>query len=131
MEPMAPETRSRVAHWVQDGLKLFPHLPVLLLGDEVSVARIADLERECNRLRKESGDVRRELDELKREHERLRAERDEVTQAFTRMMDSVQPMNQLVQKLGARKSPFERASAAAPTPAAAGAPAPSVAQKPS
>jgi hypothetical protein len=123
MEPIVPETRDKVTHWVQDGLKLFPHLPALLHGDEASGARAADLERECDRLRKESGDLRRELDEIRREHDRLRAERDEVTQAFTKLMDTVQPMNQIAQKLGVRKSPFDRSGPSAPA-AAPAAPAP-------
>jgi len=116
MEPMAPETREKVAHWVQDGLTLFPHLPALLQADEGGSARLADLERECDRLRKEAGDLRRELDDLRREHDRLRAERDEVTQAFAKLMDSVQPMNQIAQKLGVKRSPFDRSGPGAPAP---------------
>ncbi|MGH7393644.1 MAG: hypothetical protein ACREM3_29945 [Candidatus Rokuibacteriota bacterium] len=111
---MMPETREKLAHWVQDGVKLFPHLPLLFHGDEVNGARVADLERECDRLRKEAGDLRRELDELRREHERLQMERDEVTQAFSKLMDSVQPINQIAQKLGVKRSPFERTTAAPP-----------------
>lgn len=106
------DTREKLAHWVQDGIKLFPLLPMLFHGGEVNEARLADLERECDRLRKESGDLRRELDELRREHERLRAERDEVTQAFLKLMDSVQPISQIAQKLGVKRSPFERTPAA-------------------
>lgn len=109
MEPAAAaEIRERVARWVQEGLKLLPHLPTLLHGDE----RTADLERECEKLR-------RELEDLRKEQERLRADRDEVTHAFGRLMESVQPISQLVQKLGVRRSPFERdprAAAAAPAP---------------
>lgn len=114
MESMLPETREKLVHWIQDGLRLFPLLPTLFHGGQVNGARLADLERECDRLRKESGDLRRELDELRQEHDRLHAERDEVTQAFSKLMDSVQPINQLAQKLGVKRSPFDRSPGAPP-----------------
>ncbi|HEV8640575.1 MAG TPA: hypothetical protein VGV13_05705 [Methylomirabilota bacterium] len=110
MEPtVAADIRERLARWVQEGLKLLPHLPAFLHGDD---PRTAELERECEKLR-------RELEDLRKEHERMRADREEVTQAFGRLMESVQPINQLVQKLGVRRSPFERdprAAPASPTP---------------
>jgi hypothetical protein len=118
MESTAPETREKIAHWLQEGLTLFPYLPALVQGDGAAAARSTDLERECERLRHEAGELRRELDELRREHDRLRAERDEVTQAFAKLVDTVQPINQIAQKLGVRRSPFDRD----PRPPAPGAP---------
>jgi len=107
MEPVPSETREKVAHWIQEGLTLFPHLPYLVRGDGAA-ARAAELERDCEALRREVSELRRELDDVRRDHERLRAERDEVAQALSRLMDSVQPMSQIAQKLGVRRSPFER-----------------------
>ncbi|MGH7309323.1 MAG: hypothetical protein ACREK6_11570 [Candidatus Rokuibacteriota bacterium] len=121
------ETREKVAHWVQEGLRLLPHLPPLLHGD-TAAARVVELERESEKLRKELADLRRELDELRREHDRLRTDRDEVAVVLNRLMDSVQPINQIAQKLGVRRSPFERdpkAPAAAPAAAASPTPKPS------
>lgn len=120
------DMREKVAHWVQDSLKLLPHLPALLHGDDAGAARVAELQRECERLRKE-------LDDLRKEHERLRSDRDEVTQALGRLMDSVQPINQLAQRLGVRRSPFDREArpaSSAPPPTTAPAPAPSTAPAP-
>ncbi|MGH7323561.1 MAG: hypothetical protein ACREJ9_02805 [Candidatus Rokuibacteriota bacterium] len=111
-ETPTADIRERVAHWVQETLKLLPHLPPLLHGDEA--AKIAELQRECERQRKE-------LDEMRREHDRLRIDRDEVTQALSRLMDSVQPINQIAQRLGLRRSPFEREAKPA-SPAATPAP---------
>ncbi|OLC17123.1 MAG: hypothetical protein AUH29_03155 [Candidatus Rokubacteria bacterium 13_1_40CM_69_27] len=117
MEPtVAADIRERVAQWVQEGLRLLPHLPGLLHSAEA--ARAAELERECEKLR-------RELEDLRKEQERLRGDRDEVTQAFSRLMESVQPINQLVQKLGVRRSPFERDPRGSATPPAPGTTAPS------
>jgi chromosome segregation ATPase len=89
---------------------------------------VVELERESEKLRKEVADLRRELDELRREHDRLRTDRDEVAVVLNRLMDSVQPINQIAQKLGVRRSPFERdpkASAAAPAPTGSPTPKPS------
>jgi predicted nuclease with TOPRIM domain len=108
------EARDRVTHWVQEGMKLLPHLPALLHHDEAA---------EADRLRKEVADLRKELDELRKDHERLRADREEAAQALTRLMDSVAPINQIAQKLGLRRSPFER-EPKGPTPAPAPAPGP-------
>ena len=102
----APETRDKLSHWVQDGLRLFPHLAALLQTEEGG--RAHELERECEKLRRDLADTRKELDELRKEHERLRSDRDEVGQAPGRLMDSVQPINQLAHRLGLRRSPFER-----------------------
>jgi predicted nucleic acid-binding Zn-ribbon protein len=120
MEGMAtPDSRERVVQWVHEGVKLFPHLSALLQS-ESGAARSAELERECERLRKELAETRKELDDLRKDHERLRADRDEVAQALVRLMDSVQPINQIAQKLGVRRSPFERdprsPSPSAPSP---------------
>jgi TolA-binding protein len=73
---------------------------------------------EADRLRKQVAELRKELEDLRREHERLRADRDEIGQALSRVMDSVQPINQIAQKFGVRRSPFE----GGPKPAAPGAP---------
>jgi hypothetical protein len=108
MDMAAGETREKLAQWVQDGLRLLPHLLPLLHGD-TAAAKVVDLEKESDRLR-------RELDELRKEHERLRSDRDEVALVLNRLMDSVQPINQIAQKLGVRRSPFER-DPKAPTPA--------------
>lgn len=119
----AAEMREKVAHWVQDGLRLLPHLPPLLQGD-TAAARVVELERESGKLRKEVSDLRRELEELRKEYDRLRTDRDEVAAVLNRLMDSVQPISQIAQKLGVRRSPFER-DPKVPTPAApTGAPAP-------
>lgn len=119
----ASDTREKLAQWVQEGLRLLPHLLPLLHGD-TAAARVVDLERESDKLRKEVSDVRRELDDLRKEHDRLRADRDEVGLVLSRLMDSVQPINQIAQKLGVRRSPFER-DPKAPAPAApAGSPTP-------
>jgi predicted nucleic acid-binding Zn-ribbon protein len=108
MEGMAAsDPRERVVQWVHEGVKLFPQLSALLQADSGS-ARTAELERECERLRKELAEARKELDDLRKDHERLRADRDEVAQALARLMDSVQPINQIAQKLGVRRSPFDR-----------------------
>lgn len=123
MEPMGPaEARERVTRWVLEGEKLFPHLPALLTGGEAT--KVNDLERECEKLRKETAELRRNFDDLRREYERLKSERDEVTQAFAKLIESVQPINLIAQKLGVRRSPFERESkpAGAP-PASPGGPA--------
>lgn len=115
------DARERMTHWVQEGIKLLPHLPTLLHHDEAA---------EADRLRKQVAELRKELDDLRKEHERLRADRDELGQALTRIMDSVQPINQIAQKLGMRRSPFE-GGPKAPTAAAPGpAPAPSPAPRP-
>jgi len=119
----AAETREKVAHWVQEGLRLLPHLPPLLQGD-TAAARVVELERESEKLRKEVADLRRELDELRKEHDRLRTDRDEVAVVLNRLMDSVQPINQIVQKLGVRRSPFERDPKAPAPTAPVGPPAP-------
>jgi hypothetical protein len=50
-----------------------------------------------------------------------------VTQAFAKLMDSVQPMTVLAQKIGVRRSPFEREPrAATPAGGTSSAPTPSV-----
>jgi hypothetical protein len=112
MEGLAPGTdvRDRTAHWVQEGIRLLPHLPALIHHEDAT---------EADRLRKQVAELRKELEDLRKEHERLRADRDEIGQALTRVMDSVQPINQIAQKLGVRRSPFE----GGPKPAAPGAPA--------
>ena len=85
---------------------------------------MVELERESEKLRKEVADLRRELEELRKEHERLRTDRDEIAVVLNRLMDSVQPISQIAQKLGVRRSPFER-DPKAPAPAAPpGAPTP-------
>jgi predicted nuclease with TOPRIM domain len=117
------ETREKVAHWVQDGLRLLPHLPPLLHGD-TAAARVVELERESEKLRKEVTDLRRELEELRKEHERLRTDRDEIAVVLNRLMDSVQPISQIAQKLGVRRSPFERDPKAPAPVAPPGAPTP-------
>ena len=112
------EVREKVTHWVQEGIKLLPTLPALLQHDEAV---------EADRLRKQVSELRRELEDLRKEHERLRADRDEIGQALNRLMDSVQPINQIAQKLGVRRSPFEsgpKAPSAAPAPAPTPGPAP-------
>jgi hypothetical protein len=117
MEPMgSAEARERLTRWVLEGEKLFPHLPALLTSGEAM--KVSDLERECERLRRDTAELRRHLEELKREHERVKGERDEVTQAFAKLMESVQPMNALAQKIGVRRSPFEREPRAGGPPAA-------------
>lgn|SRR2546425_8692995 len=123
MEPMgSTEARERLTRWVLEGEKLFPHLAALLTSGEGP--RLGELERECEKLRKETAEVRRNLEDLRRDHDRLKSERDEVTQAFAKLLDSVQPINQLAQKMGLRRSPFERdPRAGGPTPASPGAPA--------
>jgi FtsZ-binding cell division protein ZapB len=123
MDPMGPaEARERLTRWVLEGEKLFPHLPALLTGGEAT--RLSELERECEKLRKETVELRRNLEDLRREHDRLKSERDEVTQAFAKLLDSVQPINQIAQKWGVRRSPFERnPGAGAPPPASPSGPA--------
>src|SRR5262245_21106161 len=122
MEGFTPGTdvRERTAHWVQEGIRLLPHLPALIHNEDAT---------EADRLRKQVAELRKELDELRREHERLRADRDEIGQALTRVMDSVQPINQIAQKLGVRRSPFE-GGPKAPAPAPAPPPAPGSAPRP-
>lgn len=118
MEPMGPEeARERLTRWVLEGEKLFPHLPGLLMSGEG--AKHSDLERDYEKLRKDSADLRRNLDELRREHERLKSERDEIAQALAKLMESVQPFNQIAQKLGVKRSPFERDPKAGASPAGA------------
>lgn len=123
----ASDVREKVSHWVQEGMRLLPHLPVLLHHDEAA---------EADRLRKQMVDLRKELEDLRREHERLRADRDEIGQALTRLMDSVQPINQIAQKLGVRPSPFQGGpkpptpASATPPSAPAPAPAPGPAPRP-
>jgi septal ring factor EnvC (AmiA/AmiB activator) len=124
MEGMpAPENREKLSHWVQEGLRFFPHLASLLHGEEG--ARAHELEREMEKLRRELADARRELDDLRKEHERLRADRDEVGHALSRLMDSIQPINQLAHRLGFRRSPFEREHRPPADPKASGDPKPS------
>src|SRR5262245_28819680 len=114
MEGLAPgsDVRERTAHWVQEGIRLLPHLPALIHHEDAT---------EADRLRKQVAELRKELDDLRREHERLRADRDEIGQALGRVMDSVQPINQIAQKLGVRRSPFE-GGPKPPAPAAPPAP---------
>jgi len=126
MEGLAPgsDVRERTAHWVQEGIRLLPHLPALIHHEDAT---------EADRLRKQVSELRKELDELRREHERLRADRDEIGQALTRVMDSVQPINQIAQKLGVRRSPFEggpKAPAPATTPPPTSTPAPGSTPRP-
>jgi len=126
MEGLAPgsDVRERTAHWVQEGIRLLPHLPALIHHEDAT---------EADRLRKQVVELRKELDELRREHERLRADRDEIGQALTRVMDSVQPINQIAQKLGVRRSPFEggpKAPAPATTPPSTSTPAPGSTPRP-
>jgi hypothetical protein len=102
------DIRDRMSHWVQEGIRILPHLPALLHHEDAT---------EADRLRKQVAELRKELEDLRKEHERLRADRDEIGQALTRVMDSVQPINQIAQKLGVRRSPFE-GGPKAPTPAA-------------
>src|SRR5262245_51198312 len=122
MEGLAPgsDVRERTAHWVQEGIRLLPHLPALIHHEDAT---------EADRLRKQVAELRKELDDLRREHERLRADRDEIGQALSRVMDSVQPISQIAQKLGVRRSPFE-GGPKAPAPAAAPPPAPGSAPRP-
>lgn len=120
MDMAASETRERLAQWVQDALRLLPHLLPLLHGE--TAAKVVDLEKESDKLRKENADLRRELDDLRKEHDRLRADRDEVALVLNRLMDSVQPVSQIAQKLGARRSPFERDPKAPVAPTVAGSP---------
>ena len=114
----ATEARERLARWFQEGEKLLPHLSVLLSSQEGNNAKVAELARECERIRKEADDLRAQLENQSKEYDRLRVERDEIAQAFGKLVDSVQPINQIAQRLGVRKSPFER------TPAPPGATAP-------
>jgi hypothetical protein len=123
MDMAAGETRERLAQWVQDALRLLPHLLPLLHG-ETAAAKVVDLEKESDKLRKETADLRRELEDLRKEHDRLRADRDEVALVLNRLMDSVQPVSQIAQKLGARRSPFERDPKAPAAPTVAGSPPP-------
>jgi hypothetical protein len=102
----APETREKLSHWVQEGLKLFPYLATLLQGEEGGRAR--ELERELDKVRRELSEARKEADDLRKEYERLRADRDEVGQALGRLVDSVQPISHMAQRLGFRRSPFDR-----------------------
>jgi len=123
----ASEMREKLIHWIQEGLRLFPHLAGLLQNDDG--ARAQELEREVDKLRRELTDNRKELDDLRKEQDRLRADRDEVGQALARLMDSVQPISQIAQRFGPRRSPFEREQRAgadprAPSPAPAPAPKP-------
>ncbi len=115
MDMAAGETREKLAQWVQEGLRLLPHLLPLLHGD-TAAAKVVDLERESDKLRRETSDLRHELDELKKDHDRLRADRDEVALVLNRLIDSVQPISQIAQKLGGRRSPFDR-DPKAPVPA--------------
>jgi hypothetical protein len=108
------EVREKLTNWVHEGIKLLPHLPAILHHDDVV---------EADRLRKQVAELRRELEDLRKDHERLRADRDEIGQALNRLMDSVQPINQIAQKLGVRRSPFE-GGPKAPSPAPAPAPGP-------
>jgi predicted nuclease with TOPRIM domain len=106
------DIRDKMSHWVQEGIRILPHLPALLHHEDAT---------EADRLRKQVAELRKELEDLRKEHERLRADRDEIGQALTRVMDSVQPINQIAQKLGVRRSPFE-GGPKGPTPAAPPAP---------
>jgi hypothetical protein len=102
------DIRDRMSHWVQEGIRILPHLPALLHHEDAG---------EADRLRKQVTELRKELDDLRKEHERLRADRDEIGQALSRVMDSVQPINQIAQKFAVRRSPFE-GGPKAPAPAA-------------
>ena len=102
-EGTAADKREHVTRWVEEGAQLFGLLPELLNSDEQLRARTEAAERECEKLRKETA-------ELRKETQQLRSERDEVAQAFSKLMETAQPMNQIAQKLGLKKSPFERPS---------------------
>src|SRR5262245_25620507 len=122
MDMAAGEARERLAQWVQDALRLLPHLLPLLHGE--TAAKVGDLEKESDKLRKETAGLRRVLEALRKEHDRLRADRDEAALVLNRLMDSVQPVSQIAQKLGARRSPFERDPKAPAAPTVAGSPPP-------
>jgi uncharacterized coiled-coil DUF342 family protein len=95
------KSRERITRWVQEGASVIALIPPLINSDDQVRVRTEALERECEALRKEAA-------ELRRENQQLRGERDEIAQAFSKLMESAQPMNQIAQKLGLRKSPFER-----------------------
>jgi uncharacterized coiled-coil DUF342 family protein len=96
------QNRERIGRWLEEGAQLFPMLPALLDGDDQARTRLDTAERETERLRKE-------VEELRRENGELRTERDEIARTFSKLMETAQPMNQIAQRLGLKRSPFERA----------------------
>jgi len=97
MEEIAPaEARQRVAQWIEEGQHLLGLLPELLDKLEERRAQADAAERECEGLRQEIS--------------RLQNEKAEIDEAFKKLKEIVQPMTEILQKLGLlpKKSPFER-----------------------
>lgn len=107
MDEVSPEIREQVLQWVQDGQTRLPHLLTLLHAGESS-ARITTLEHEGEKLRQEVGSLMSEVDRLRADLQRAQAEHDDIARELGKFLDSVQPMNQIAQRLGVRKSVFER-----------------------
>lgn len=154
MDEAAAQARQRLVRWLEDTKEALPLIPALLEADQQLLAKVESVERDKERLRREAGDLRKELgdartelgeakkqlgeakekdslnplgkeiEELKKENEKLRTEKDEISQAFSKLLETMQTTNQIAQKLGVTKSPFARpkdskeaAPAAAPAPA--------------
>lgn len=107
MDDVTPEMRERVLEWVQQGQSILPHLLTLLHTSESS-ARITALEQEGEKLRQEIENLMSEVERLRAELARSQTEHEEIAREVGRFLDSVQPMNQIAQRLGVKKSVFER-----------------------
>lgn len=123
-EKTGAEQRQRMTRWLEESRQMLNFLPELLDANGQLTLRAVAAEQECERLRKEIEEfekLRKDVEELKRDNQLLRGERDEIAQSFAKLMETVQPMNQIAQKLGLKKSPFEREprQGGAPPPTAA------------
>jgi chromosome segregation ATPase len=107
MDDVPAEMRANVLQWVQQGQAVLPHLLTLLHTNDSS-ARITTLEQEGEKLRQQIGSLMSEVDRLRADLQRSQAEHDEIARELGKFLDSVQPMNQIAQRLGVRKSVFER-----------------------
>lgn len=107
-EKTGAEHRQRITRWIEETRQMLNEL--LDANGQLSL-RAQAAEQECERLRKEleeTDKLRKDAEDLKKENQLLRGERDEIAQSFAKLMETVQPMNQIAQKLGLKKSPFER-----------------------
>jgi len=99
----APETRKRLAQWVEEGQSLLSFIPGLLDERDQLMAKAEAAERECEKLRQD-------ISGLRNENQLLRNERAEFVETFGKLLNQTpQLMNEMLQKLrgGPRKSPFE------------------------
>jgi chromosome segregation ATPase len=99
----APETRKRLAQWVEEGQSLLSFIPRLLDEHDQLKAKAEAAGSECEKLRQE-------ISGLRNENQLLRNERTEFVETFGNLLNQApQLMNEMLQKVrgGPRKSPFE------------------------